>query len=92
MAGREESAAPFFEFVKQPHRRTWFGRFIRSGRGVGPGDEGELEVEGAKMCSEIAHSDALGASCEVDLKDLCARLVNVGELDDHEKEWKLVGQ
>ena len=32
-------------------QKTWFGRFIRGGRGVGPGDEGELEVEGARMCS-----------------------------------------
>ena len=70
---------------------TWFGRFIRGGRGVGPPD-GELGVEGARMSSEIAHSDARGASCEVDSKGLCARLVNVGELEDHEKEWKLVGE
>ena len=52
----------------------------------------ELGVERARMCSEIAHSDALGASCEVDSKDSCARLENVGELKDHEKEWKLVGE
>ena len=45
LVGRgEESAAPFFWFVKQPHRRTWFGRFIRGGRVVGPGDKGELET------------------------------------------------
>ena len=87
LVGRgEESAAPFFWFVKQPHRWTWFGRFLRGGRRVGPGDEGKLEVEGARMDSEIAHSDALGASGEVDLKELCARLVNVGGLEDHEKE------
>ena len=30
------------------------------------------------MCSEIAHEDALGASCKVDSEDLCARWVNVG--------------
>ena len=42
LAGRrEESAAPFFWFVKQPHRRTGFGRFIRGGR---PGDRGVLEA------------------------------------------------
>ena len=45
LVGREESVAPFFWFVKQPRRGTWFGRFIRGGRGFGPGDEGELEVE-----------------------------------------------
>ena len=49
-------------------------------------------MEGARMCSEIAHSDALGACYEVDSKDLCARLVNVGELEDHEREWKLFGE
>ena len=38
------------------------------------------------MCSEIAHSDALGARCEVDSKELCTRLVNVDELEYHEKD------
>ena len=40
----------------------------------------------------FVRTEALGASREVDSKDLCARLENVGEREDHERERKRVGE
>ena len=51
-----------------------------------------MERKGRGCVRRFAHSHALGASCEVDSKDLCSTLENVGELEDHEKERKLVGE
>ena len=44
------------------------------------------------MCLEICAQRRTWASCELDSKEICARLENVGELEDHARESKMVGE